>query len=46
MGLAASLTINSTQRETLVIGFRRMINASKVGYTAENIKVNDRVDYK
>ncbi len=39
MGLAASLTYNLTQRETLVIGFRRMINASKVGHTAENIKV-------
>ena len=39
MGLAASLTYNLKQRETIVIGFKRMVNGDTSGHTAENIKL-------
>ena len=39
MGLAASLTYNLTQRETIVIGFKRMLNGDTAGHTGKNIKL-------
>jgi hypothetical protein len=39
MGLAASLTYSLTQRETIVIGFKRMLNGDTAGHTGENIKL-------
>jgi hypothetical protein len=38
-GLAASLTFNLTLRETIVIGFKRMLNRDTAGHTGKNIKL-------